>query len=58
MDRLAWLVRIETRQKDVDVSVSQELAADLLDSGSDKERERLRARVVSSLEQDEPARRR
>ena len=57
MNRLAWLVRIETRKKDVDVLVSQELADDLFDSGSDENRERLRARVVSSLE-DELAMRR
>jgi hypothetical protein len=53
MDRLGWIVRIETQRKDVDVFVSQELTDDLLDSGSNEERERLRLRVVSSLGQDE-----
>jgi hypothetical protein len=52
MDRLAWVVRIETRERDVDVLVSQELADDLFDSGSEAERERLRARVVSCLENE------
>lgn len=50
-DRPGWIVRIETRQRDVDVFVSRELADDLLDSGSGEERERLRARVASSLEE-------
>jgi hypothetical protein len=58
MDRLSWVVRIETRKKDVDVFVSQELADDLFDSASEEERERLTARVVSCLEEDELAKRR
>jgi hypothetical protein len=53
MDRLGWIVRIETQPRDVDVFVSQELTDDLLDSGSNEQRERLRLRVVSSLGQDE-----
>jgi ribosomal protein L31E len=57
MDRGVWRVRIETPKRDVDVFVSQELAEDLFDSGSEQERERLRARVVSSLEESEPAKR-
>ena len=51
MDRLSWTVRIETQKEDVDVFVSQELADDLFDSGSGREKERLRVRVVSSLPQ-------
>jgi len=58
MDRLSWLVRIETRKRDVNVLVSQELTDDLFDSASEEERERLRARVVSSLEEGELAKRR
>ena len=53
MDRLGWIVRIETQASDVDVFVSQELADDLMDSGSNEDRERLRLRIVSSLRQDE-----
>ena len=53
MDRLGWIVRIETPASDVDVFVSQELAEDLVDSGSNENRERLRLRIVSSLPQDE-----
>ena len=51
MDRLGWTVRIETQKEDVDVFVSQELADDLFDSGSGREKERLRVRVESSLPQ-------
>ncbi len=58
MDRVGWIVRIETQQRDVDVFVSQQLTDDLLDSGSAEERERLRARVLSSLGLDELAMRR
>ncbi|HTG58085.1 MAG TPA: hypothetical protein VMG63_01555 [Terriglobia bacterium] len=55
LDRLGWVVRVETQQRDIDVIVSQELADDLLDSGSLEQRERLRLRVMSSLRQDEAA---
>ena len=58
MDRASWRIRIETRKRDVDVLVSQELAEDLFDSGAEQERERLRARVEASLEESEFAKRR
>jgi len=56
VDRLGWVVRIETSKEDVDVFISQEMADDFLDSGSTDDKERLRARVVSSLPQDAPIR--
>ena len=53
IDLNGWIVKVETPRRDVNVFVSQELADDLLDSGSDKEQARLRVRVTSSLEQGE-----
>ncbi len=49
VDRLGWIVKVETPREDVSVFVSQELADDLLDGGGQVERQRLRARVVASL---------
>jgi hypothetical protein len=55
MDRLGWVVRVETPSKDVSIVVSQELVDDLMESGSVRERERLRSRVLSSLEESKLA---
>jgi len=51
VNRLGWVVRIETSAGDVNVLVSKELAEGLLDSGSESEKEQLRIRVLSSVEQ-------
>jgi hypothetical protein len=51
INRLGWVVRIETPSGDLNVLVSKELADGLLDSGSESEKEQLRVRILSSLEQ-------
>lgn len=51
LDRLGWMIRVETPPKDIGVLVSQELVDDLLGSGAEREKERLRMRIVSSLEE-------
>jgi hypothetical protein len=51
VNRVGWVVRIETSRGDVNVLLSKELADGLLDSGSESEKEQLRIRVLSSLEQ-------
>jgi len=52
VNRPGWIVRIETLPGDVKVSVlvPKELADDLLDSGSESDKERLQILVLSSLE--------
>jgi len=55
VNRLGWVVRIETPRGDVNVLLSKELAEGLLDSGSESEKEQLRIRLLTSLEQSKPA---
>jgi hypothetical protein len=52
IDRLGWSVRVETPVRDVSVVVSQELANDILDSGSPEMLARLKARIAASVKHD------
>ena len=51
VNRLGWVVRIETPRGDVNVLLSKELADGLVDSRSEAEKEKLRILVLSSIEQ-------